>query len=202
VTASVSETSVALRATIPPAEQLEALHASAVVAPAGLAVFCARSGTGKSTIASRLGIRGYDLWADDVLVWAADREGALAFRPARQRPDLSVSDADGASAVEAPRPVKVLVVLERASDSRQPAEFVTCRLHGTAALTAILPHAHPWPQDDRERQRDFLLRYVHLTATTPIVRLRFQPDPASIDALCDAVEVILADAGVAPPVPR
>ena len=48
---------------------LEALHASAVLTPQGVVAFCARSGTGKSTLAWGMTLRGYPLWSDDVVVF-------------------------------------------------------------------------------------------------------------------------------------
>ena len=49
------------------------LHASALRGPDGAVAVCAHSGTGKSTTATVLGDRGYDLLTDDVL--AIDLEG-------------------------------------------------------------------------------------------------------------------------------
>lgn len=47
------------------------IHASAVLAKNGLHLFCAKSGTGKSTLAMNLSQRGYPLFSDDkcVLNW-------------------------------------------------------------------------------------------------------------------------------------
>ncbi len=56
----------------------EVLHASAVCAPNGAAAFVGVSGTGKTSLASRLVARGADFLTDDVLAVQAASEGVLA----------------------------------------------------------------------------------------------------------------------------
>src|SRR5216683_4740684 len=53
------------------ARDTEVLHASGVRMPRGVMAFCARSGTGKSALAFGLGRRGYRMWADDAVAFAA-----------------------------------------------------------------------------------------------------------------------------------
>ena len=50
------------------ARGLEALHASGVCIPRGVAALCALADTGKSTLAYGLAMRGRALWADDAVV--------------------------------------------------------------------------------------------------------------------------------------
>jgi molybdopterin-guanine dinucleotide biosynthesis protein len=159
-------------------DQLETLHASAVAAPAGVVALCARSGTGKSTLAERLRRRGYDLWADDAVVWTASGSGDI----------VTFAQAARSKAM----PLAAILVLERLADATVDPGTDCCRMTGASALTSVLPHAHPCPSEDERRQRDFLLQYVHLAATLPVVRVRFQPDPLRIDALCDTLERLLA----------
>src|SRR5829696_203522 len=90
---------------VPPPDQLETLHASAVVAPAGVVAFCARSATGKSTLAASLHRRGYDLWADDAVVWTPAGSRSLTF---------PVTPPSTASALAA-LPLIAIVVLERSA---------------------------------------------------------------------------------------
>jgi len=163
------------------AEQLETLHASAVAAPEGVIAFCARSGTGKSTLAASLHRRGYRLWADDAVVWTPADIGSLTF------PLTSPSTGSATAAL----PLIAIVALER-SAAPMERDTAVSPLSGAAALTQILPHAHPSPASaGPRRQRDFVARYLHLAASTPIVRLRFADDAGKIGAVCDAVEGLL-----------
>ena len=153
-----------------PEEPVETLHASAVVAAPGVVALCARSGTGKSTLARRLHRRGYAIWEDDAVVWTASPvDGILTLAPGAETDT---------------RPLAAVFVLERIDGNITPIANIEM---GSAALTSVLPHAHLHPADDR-RQREFLLRYIQLAATVPVVRVRFQPDASRIDALCDVIE--------------
>src|SRR5919106_5320553 len=74
------------------AQGAEVLHASAVLTPRGVLALCARSGTGKSTLAYGLSRRGYPLRADDAV--AFENSGAqINVRPLpfsiRLRPDAA-----------------------------------------------------------------------------------------------------------------
>ena len=166
-------------------DHLETLHASAVAAAAGVIAFCARSGTGKSTLAARLRHRGYSEWADDAVVWMPAEAGAMTL-------PLAVSCDPGERAgveqlASRAHPLTAIVILERLDHASTVEDIAVHRVSGAAALTAVLPHAHPCRHDDPHRRRDFLLRYVHLAATTPVVVLRFRHDARNIEALCDTV---------------
>lgn len=159
-------------------DQLETLHASAVAGPAAAVAFCGRSGAGKSTLARQLQGRGYALWGDDAVMWTASGSGDL----------VTFAQPTGSQTM----PLAAILVLERLDEETAHADTECCRMTGASALTSVLPHAHPCPSDDERRQRDFLLRYVHLAATIPIVRVRFQHDLRRIDALCDTLVELLA----------
>ncbi len=60
----------------------EALHAGAVVTPAGVVAISASAGGGKSTLLAELLDRGYALIADDVVVLECDDAGSLLAYPA------------------------------------------------------------------------------------------------------------------------
>lgn len=176
-----SRARIAVGVPVPPCDQLETLHASAVAARTGVVAFCARSGTGKSTLAASLHHRGYDLWADDAVAWIPSNGGALTFQ-------LAAPAADSASVS---LPLIAIVVLERSAAPTER-DVTVSPLPGAAALTHILPHAHPCPDDAGERrQREFLLRYLHLAASIPAIRLRMADDAGRIGTVCDAVERLL-----------
>jgi hypothetical protein len=177
-------------------DQPEILHASAVAAPSGVVAFCARSGTGKSTLAARLRHRGYGEWADDAVVWAPAEAGAVTL-PVRARREGCEREGGVEQLAYRALPLTAIVILERIDHASEGQDLAAHRVSGAAALTAVLPHAHPCPHDDQHRRRDFLLRYVHLAATTPVVLLRFRHDARKIETLCDTVMHILdsVDAG-------
>jgi hypothetical protein len=56
----------------------EVLHGSAVVAAGGVAAFVGASGTGKTTLASRLVLRGAELVTDDVVTLERTADGPIA----------------------------------------------------------------------------------------------------------------------------
>lgn len=56
----------------------EVIHASAIISGDQITVFCANSGTGKSTLAYALYLRGYELGADDAVAIEIIRSKAIA----------------------------------------------------------------------------------------------------------------------------
>ena len=60
---------------------LPALHAAAVVGPAGAVVLCGDSAAGKSTLAAALTLRGWSLLADDLTPIGISEEGACVAQP-------------------------------------------------------------------------------------------------------------------------
>jgi len=156
--------------------------------PAGVVAFCARRGTGKSTLAARLDGRGYSLWADDAVAWVPSDDGAETW-----------SD----RGVAAQRTLATVFVVDRAdAQDVRSGELDVRTVSGGSALTSVLPHAHPHTPDDETRRREFVTRYLHLAARVPIVRVRFRPDPERIDALCDAFERLIDSIAAAVALPR
>lgn len=145
----------------------EALHASAVETPLGVVAVAAPSGMGKSTLASELVLRGWPLFADDVLVLCLETETVVAH-PGSPHMNLA-SEAPGAARPEGlgtvlgtlagerwiavrgasreARPVAAVVLLERARGS--PSKLRCCRrrrlcsLRTCSACLMILNRALP-----------------------------------------------------------
>lgn len=181
----------------------EALHASAVVASAGVAIFCGASGSGKSTTAYGLHRRGYGLWSDDVVALEF-RGGAIQAIPLpfdmRLRPPSASLFGLGERAVRlaaalpaGPRPLAALCVLdqERARGGRAIVEALAPR----QAFTAILAHAFCYRLRDRARKRLMLDRYLAVIARVPAYRVRLGADFPQLGSLLDRLERAIGAAG-------
>lgn len=176
---------------------VQVLHASAVRGPGGVVALCARSGTGKSTLACGLGRRpGHALWADDALAFevGVGADAALAvplpfslhLRPASAsyfgaRPATPTTTA-AAEAV----PLAHVVVLERAADG-EPA-VAARRLSDAEAFTGVLAHAYCFDLDAPALRRMTAERYLALVARVPVHALRFRPGLDAVPALVEALE--------------
>jgi hypothetical protein len=178
----------------------EALHASGVVRGSGALLFCARSRTGKSTLAYALSQRGCRQLADDTAVLDFSPSGvrvvSLPFEPrvdallgANPEPMAGNSPPAG---FEAERfPLTAIFLLHRESDPNGTAAARATVLPPTRAFPAVLAHAHCFDLAGRASRGRLLGRYLDLTAVVPVFDLRFQPGldrlPAVLDAIVDAV---------------
>lgn len=146
------------------------LHAGAVTTPAGVAGFCAVSGTGKSTLVAALAGRGFPPWADDALALEPGEEGATALplpftlRAPYPR-DSTLEPPD-------PRPLAVLCLLSREPRLRWP-EVVP--LPAARAFPALLRHAYAFDPEDPEEKRRTAAAYLDLCSCVPVVELVFPP---------------------------
>lgn len=185
----------------------EVLHASAVLTPGGVAVFCGRSGTGKSTVAFGLGRRGHSLWADDAVAFQASPDGvqaiSLPFRPRLEpagvaffRPDPEeengIARPPGAEAVG--QPLAALFLLERAA-AIDDGEVRSVRLSSGEALTTLLSHAHFLTLSDADRMRAMVQHYLELASRVPVLTVRFRPGLERLRALLGRIEADLAALG-------
>jgi hypothetical protein len=185
---------------------LEVLHASAVVAPGGVAAFCAVSETGKSTLAGALGLRGFPLWADDAVAIDVAELPARALRlpfDLRLRPGaeahfgveaarrLAASPRNVDSAAEAPA-LLALFVLDRQPPGVCHAPTAV-RLTPPQAFTALLPHAYCFRLAAAERTRRMVENYLDLTSRVPVFRLQFPTGLERLAETVDVVEVTLAE---------
>jgi hypothetical protein len=177
---------------------LEVLHASAIVMGPGVVAFCARSGTGKSTLAYGLAGRGHALWADDAVAFEAAAGGPraipLPFRLKLRPQSLAHFAQRGAlpppSAPvlpESPRPLTGVFVLDRLQTAPRTPVNLT-RLSAGEGLAALLAHAQSFSFGDPASRRRLAEQYLALVGAVPIFRVRFTVDLERLDAVLDAVE--------------
>jgi hypothetical protein len=177
------------------ARDTEVLHASGVRVPQGVIAFCARSGTGKSTIAFGLGRRGYRMWADDAVAFAGCvtqiRALPLPFA-LRLRPDaaahLSADPTNGDASVSDAEPAALaaVAVLERVDRLGGMARVE--RLRPSAAFPAVLEHAYCFSLREAERRRRMVERYLDLTGRVPVYAIRVESGLERLPATLDAIE--------------
>jgi hypothetical protein len=167
---------------------LQVLHASAVRGPRGVVALCARSGTGKSTLAYGLSRRaGHELYADDAVAFDASGPGVTAvplpftlhLRPASAEHFGEAVAARPAGGERAP--LAAVVVMERA------AELGARRLTAADAFTAALQHAYCFDLEARPRRRETAERYLELTARVPVHELTF---PAGFERLPEILDLL------------
>jgi hypothetical protein len=195
------------RTVLPMAVQLtgrEVLHASAVLTTGGVVAFCAVSTTGKSTVADRLGRRGYPVWGDDAVAFDAS-DGAVAAIPLpfRLEPrDLPGADEGGVTPVSGslapepgPVPLSAVCVLERATLRDTFAAVSVRPLAQVEAFPAVLAHAYCYSLEDPERNRLMIDHYLELSAHVRVFSVRFRAGLGHLTAVLDEVERVV---GMAP----
>lgn len=173
------------------AQGREVLHASAVRAPAGVIALCARSGTGKSTLACALSGRGHLLWADDAVCFEAGDSGieaaplpfTLRLRPASAEFFGDRGDG-GLHEAKKPEPLAAVFVLERSEDGPPRIE----RVAPSDAFPAVLTHGYSFTVDDRERTRAMMRSYLELVDRVAVFRLTFSPGLDQLDYLVELIE--------------
>jgi hypothetical protein len=177
---------------------LEVLHASAVVTDRGIAAFCARAKTGKSTLAYGLHRRGYRLWADDTVAFHAGPRAVHAvplpfqirLRPASREyfgPDGHRGQLDERGAAGRPMPLAAVLVLERTGPGPDVGVDLR-RLPAGHGLRMVLAHAHSFGEDDPARNRLLVSQYLALVRDVPVFHLRFPSDLERLPQTLDQVE--------------
>lgn len=170
----------------------EVLHASAVLGKAGIAGFCAPSGTGKSTLATAFCRQNYRAFADDALVLdfqlLPERITAISVPfSIRLAADSELRDARiTAVGTETVAPVAGLYALERGPVP--PSEPKVIRLRPGDALAALLPHTYHLSLGDAERKRAILSRYLELVSRVQVYKVIFSPEFSCLPALVKAIE--------------
>jgi hypothetical protein len=182
----------------------EALHAAALDSPEGVVAIAAPSGTGKSTLALELLLRGWQLFADDVLTLRSE-QGTVLGQPGS--PHMNVAaELPGAldpqllgqtlgflagerwlaahRCTREPRPIRMICLLERRPGLVLQARTLPC------SPLPLAPYMLSLPSDaDRERSRFCL--YADLVQSTTLVHLTAGAEhpPAQIaDTLQQALE--------------
>jgi hypothetical protein len=175
----------------------EALHASAVTVDGRRLACCARSGTGKTTLAWAMAARGHTLVADDAVLLERSGAGVEAFAPPHdvrlRRPSalfFGLPDPGEHGRIEAPAPggdaapLGGILVLERCDGSREPAAEP---LVGAEALQHVLSHAHCLDPTDQEARRRALACYLACIASAPVWRVMV---PSGLERLPSVVALI------------
>ncbi|MBS1819447.1 MAG: hypothetical protein JSU08_16060 [Acidobacteria bacterium] len=180
----------------------EALHASAIVTAGGLVAFCARSQTGKSTIAFGLRRRGFPQWCDDGLVFRPDAPPLASPLPfeARLRPESRtlfgygtptgaayLGNTLGEQHFTEPLPIRSICLLSRTVDAPPDTRTEVRSVPPADAFTALLTHALEFDPTDDVRRTRMMRNYLDLAAAVPVVELRFVPNRARFDSLLDTV---------------
>jgi hypothetical protein len=186
----------------------ETLHASAVVTPEGVVAFCARSETGKSTLAFGLAQRGYTPFSDDAVVLRQSGDRWLAvpypfqFRlrtaPAAhfaadgtqcQRHPPSTSD-DMPVAGE-PQPLAALFLLTKLRPAEASAPVIIRQLSPAEALPLLLPHAYSFSLENPARKRQMATAYLDLVTAVPAYDLRYAGTLDALPQVLDGIEARL-----------
>jgi hypothetical protein len=196
------------RAVLPMALQvhgLEVMHASAVVTRAGVAAFCGESQAGKSTFAYAMTRRGYNLWADDAVVFELEDRGGvrtfpLPFRLRLRPASASFFERSGDSRPPRPR--------EREAEGSEDAALITAfvlapaerevvpevaveRVPPAQAFPAVFANAYWFDLRETERKRQTTERYLELVARIPVFRVSFRIGLDRLATVVDAVEETL-----------
>jgi hypothetical protein len=199
------------RAVLPMALQvhgLEVMHASAVVTPAGVAAFCGESQAGKSTFAYAMTRRGYNLWADDAVVFELEDNGGvrtfpLPFRLRLRPASASFFERSGGADSLQPReddveqrenaPLVVAFVLAPVQNGDAP-EVSIERVPPAPAFPAVFANAYWFDLRETERKRQTTERYLELVARIPVFRVSFRTGLGKLATVVDAVEETLRTA--------
>jgi hypothetical protein len=176
----------------------EALHASAVLTGSGVVVFCARSGTGKSSLALALALQGAILWADDTvaLPWAHDRIESVAL-PFPLRIDDTVREALGRRAdvrftdPGARHPLRRVYFLTRDA-TMDPGKPELTSVRDGSRFERLLAHAHPFELATDARRRVMIERLLRIAAAVPLYELRFAPSLEHLPLLAQSVSAHLS----------
>jgi len=174
----------------------EVLHASAVSTRRGLVVLCGVSGTGKSTFAYALSMRGYAVWADDAVALEIGDDVVSAFQvPFRLdlRKDASTFFAYESgdrvtrdAAAPSRTSVLALVILERSDKPDAPLAAVA-RLEPAGAFTALLPHAYYFTLSDPTRKAQMIDRYLRLASSVATFDVSYRTGLDHSSAVLDEI---------------
>lgn len=178
------------------ARGLEAMHASAVLAPAGALVICGRSHSGKSTLSYAFRGKGWRQLADDHVV--LDFRGGVAMvRPQPFTPSLRAPSAAyfgeknaGERPAAAPRQDAVrlaaVILLEQARELVEPLSIAP--VAAARGFSDLLPHAHCFDPYDPAEQARLVNHYFALVHQAPVYTVRYRPSFALLGLLMKTIE--------------
>jgi hypothetical protein len=188
------------RSVVPMALQalgFEALHASAVLLPAGVVGFFAASETGKSTLAYGLSERGFPQWGDDSLLFDPSLPPVTSRRlpfDVRLRPEsrsfFDNTDDGGDFVMPLPdtAPVRALFLLTR--DDRST--LSVRQLDPVGAFSGLVAHAHCFNPHNESRRTAMLSYYMQVIGAVPVYEVIFPPVLSELGAVLDAVLAVVA----------
>ena len=169
---------------------LRRYHASGVVSPGrGVVAFCGLSHTGKSTLAYGLSLRGYPIWADDILAFdASDGDAVCSMRvPFRVnlRSDSAAHFAAAGDAASSAEEEDGCVEARTAGidlhavrvDAVPPSAGSIRRLEPDAAFMALLEHAFFFQPQTTEERRRMLRDYLEVIGARSGLLSRGRTEP-------------------------
>jgi hypothetical protein len=168
----------------------EVLHASAVLLDGVAVAFSARTGVGKSTIASAFKKHGFALWADDAVAFAtADHESPTSvFLPFMREGQTAVPARDDA-------PLGAVCLLERFENEQSFGGAEILRASPADSLARLLSHAYRFADQATERRRQMVRTYVDVVARIPVLLVRFASDRDRSAELVGEIESAVKEAG-------
>lgn len=185
----------------------EVLHASAVHINNQVVAFCARSGTGKTTIAAALAQRGYDTWADDAVmvrmqdneVWSESLPFSLRLRAdAKTHLETAVSNVprlknEGRRCCHPGERARLsaLVLLQRQPTTRK--QTTTSREDPVPGeeFRELLEHGYFFGLANGQRKRTTLQRYLEIFANVQTYRVSLQGGLEHLEASLESIEALI-----------
>jgi hypothetical protein len=186
----------------------EVLHASAIQTPRGVVALCAPSGTGKSTLAFGLSQRGYQLWADDAVAFAASdadskaiplpfslhlRSDAARFFRVPVSLQLPL-DSQKVPPIEKEQfPLIAVLVLSRLPEASEDVAVMAERLSSSQGFLSLLPHAYCFSLRDVQRRQRMMQQYLDLASRVQTYAIRFRTGLENLPMIVDGIEQVIND---------
>ena len=186
----------------------EVIHASAVKTGDQITVFCAKSGTGKSTLAYGLAKRGYELCADDAVAIEIIKHTILAVPlPFRIRllPDSRTffsnsrnSNVNPPSVVKRSfqikdkLPLKSICFVNKVEETfeHNKTNFVE-KQYPTNGFSDLLSHAYVYQMKDLRIKRRMMENYLDIANNIPLYRINYPHNFELFSSVLDKIEEII-----------
>lgn len=164
----------------------QVLHASAILLNKQTIAFSALAGTGKSSTVFGLSQFGYQLWADDALVFTTTSSQVISFKipfQVRLFPDTAniiksnYPETLGSLEPSLPNlsqsPLAAICLLERAQPVQGQADLSLQKLHPDEAFKQVLPHAYSYRFQNMGNKQEALNNYLDLVSLVPVYKLTY-----------------------------